>query len=59
MAWKSVWINPQKEPSYWSFTLVLTSPTGDSFRVDKVFPPAEMSKEEFDSAAAKEIEILE
>jgi hypothetical protein len=57
--WKVEWVNPQFEPTYKSYTLILSKNSGESFRIDKVFPNMELSEEFLQKIAEKEIKILE
>lgn len=59
MKWEVSWINPQLESTYRALTLVLSHEEMGIYRVDKIFPPAEMSAEELALVAAQEIAIIE
>lgn len=59
MGWEVSWINPQIESTYRALTLVLSHEEMGIYRVDKIFPPTEMSAEELDAVADQEIAIIE
>ncbi len=59
MNWHVEWINPQIEPSYRSYVLVLTSPSGKSYRVEKILPTKKPTKSELNEIALREIAIIE
>jgi hypothetical protein len=60
MSWQSLWINPHNEATFKSMTLLLTSPIGKTYRIDKVFEPTQQIDEDFlSSVVEKEIKNIE
>jgi hypothetical protein len=57
--WQKLWINPQIEPTYTGYTLLLTSPDGIFYRIEKSFLPPGPSVDELKEIADAEIFNIE
>lgn len=57
--WQIEWTNPQKEPTYKAFTLILIAPNGKSYRIEKTFPNMELSSDYLKQIVKNEIKSIE